>query len=167
MRKRCGSPVDRYREAADQLRAAGRFYECFETPVELDLKRKKLLNMGRPPVYDRAALSLTEEQQMLVDMLQGFALEVLHPAAPAVLHAGSEPARPPVRVVRFDPLQVVVATQLAHLFPNPFGVGADLVGDRELTRGDAEFGRPRAGQRPPGPLHAQPTIVSLASNRRA
>jgi len=50
----------RYREAADGLRAAGRFYECFETPVELDLKRKKLLNMHRPPVYDRAALRLTE-----------------------------------------------------------------------------------------------------------
>ncbi len=53
----------RYAEAAEQLKAAGRFYECFETPVELDLKRKKQLNMGRPPVYDRAALSLTEEQK--------------------------------------------------------------------------------------------------------
>ncbi len=55
--------MDRYREAADQLRAAGRFYECFETPVELDLKRKKLLNMGRPPVYDRASLKLTEAER--------------------------------------------------------------------------------------------------------
>jgi len=53
----------RYLEAADQLRAAGRFYECFETPVELDLKRKKLLNMGKPPVYDRAALVLSETQK--------------------------------------------------------------------------------------------------------
>ncbi|WP_126977777.1 glutamate--tRNA ligase [Frigidibacter oleivorans] len=52
--------LGRYAEAAEQLRAAGRFYECFETPTELDLKRKKLLNMGRPPVYDRAALKLTE-----------------------------------------------------------------------------------------------------------
>ena len=51
--------MDRYRAAADQLRAAGRFYECFETPVELDLKRKILLNMHRPPVYDRASLRLT------------------------------------------------------------------------------------------------------------
>ncbi|MFN6977718.1 MAG: glutamate--tRNA ligase, partial [Gemmobacter sp.] len=50
--------LGRYAEAADQLRAAGRFYECFESPTELDLKRKKLLNMGRPPVYDRAALAL-------------------------------------------------------------------------------------------------------------
>ncbi|PZR00408.1 MAG: glutamate--tRNA ligase [Cereibacter sphaeroides] len=51
---------DRYRQAADELRAKQRFYECFETPVELDLKRKKQLNMGRPPVYDRAALKLTD-----------------------------------------------------------------------------------------------------------
>jgi len=55
--------MERYGQAADQLRAAGRFYECFETPVELDLKRKKLLNMGRPPVYDRASLHLTEAQK--------------------------------------------------------------------------------------------------------
>jgi glutamyl-tRNA synthetase len=55
---------DRYREAADQLRAAGRFYECFESPVELDLKRKKLLNMGKPPVYDRAALKLSDADKV-------------------------------------------------------------------------------------------------------
>ena len=52
--------LERYRAAADDLRAAGRFYECFETPVELDLKRKKQLNMGHPPVYDRTSLKLTE-----------------------------------------------------------------------------------------------------------
>jgi len=55
--------MPRYREAADQLRAAGRFYECFESPVELDLKRKKQLNMHRPPVYDRASLHLTAEER--------------------------------------------------------------------------------------------------------
>jgi glutamyl-tRNA synthetase len=52
--------LDRYAEAAQGLRTAGRFYECFETPTELDLKRKKLLNMGRPPVYDRASLALDD-----------------------------------------------------------------------------------------------------------
>ncbi len=41
----------------------GRLYEAFETPTELDLKRKKQLNMGRPPVYDRAALDLTDAQK--------------------------------------------------------------------------------------------------------
>ncbi|WP_295043443.1 glutamate--tRNA ligase [uncultured Paracoccus sp.] len=52
--------LDRYAEAADQLRGAGRLYEVFETPTELDLKRKKQLNMGRPPVYDRAGLGLSD-----------------------------------------------------------------------------------------------------------
>jgi glutamyl-tRNA synthetase len=52
--------LDRYAEAADKLRNMERFYEAFETPTELDLKRKKQLNMGRPPVYDRAALALSD-----------------------------------------------------------------------------------------------------------
>ena len=55
--------LERYSEAADRLRARGRFYEAFETPTELELKRKKQLNMGRPPVYDRAALALSEEER--------------------------------------------------------------------------------------------------------
>ena len=52
--------MDRYRETAEDLKAKGRFYEVFETPTELDLKRKKQLNMGKPPVYDRAGLKLSE-----------------------------------------------------------------------------------------------------------
>ncbi|MEQ5872020.1 glutamate--tRNA ligase [Sagittula sp. NFXS13] len=55
--------LDRYVEAADKLREMGRFYEAWETPTELDLKRKKQLNMGKPPVYDRAALSLSDEEK--------------------------------------------------------------------------------------------------------
>ena len=58
--ERQSARLERYEAAADELRAKGRFYECFETPTELDLKRKKQLNMGRPPVYDRAALALSE-----------------------------------------------------------------------------------------------------------
>ena len=55
--------LDRYAEAADKLREMGRFYEAFETPTELDLKRKKQLNMGKPPVYDRAALALSDAEK--------------------------------------------------------------------------------------------------------
>ncbi|MQQ09717.1 glutamate--tRNA ligase [Epibacterium sp. SM1979] len=55
--------LDMYVDAADKLRAAGRFYEAFETPTELDLKRKKQLNMGKPPVYDRAALALSDAEK--------------------------------------------------------------------------------------------------------
>jgi len=57
------SRLDRYHAAADALRKADRFYECFETPTELDLKRKKLLNMGKPPVYDRGALTLDNAEK--------------------------------------------------------------------------------------------------------
>ncbi|MBB5516742.1 glutamyl-tRNA synthetase [Rubricella aquisinus] len=57
------SRLDRYDAAAETLRGTGQLYEAFETPTELDLKRKKLLNMGRPPVYDRSALDLTDEQK--------------------------------------------------------------------------------------------------------
>lgn len=50
--------LGRYRAAADALRASGRLYECFETPAELELKRRAQLAAGKPPVYDRAALRL-------------------------------------------------------------------------------------------------------------
>ena len=43
-----------------RLKAAGRVYPCYETPQELDLKRKIAAGRGLPPIYDRAALALTE-----------------------------------------------------------------------------------------------------------
>jgi len=61
--ERQSTRLDLYEAAADELRSKGRLYECFETPTELELKRRKLLGMGRPPVYDRAALDLSEEER--------------------------------------------------------------------------------------------------------
>jgi len=58
--ERQSARIERYHEEAARLRAQGRFYECFETPGELDLKRRAQLGAGRPPVYDRAALALDE-----------------------------------------------------------------------------------------------------------
>jgi glutamyl-tRNA synthetase len=58
--------MDRYLDAKQKLIDMGRLYECFETPVELDLKRKKQLNMGKPPVYDRAALALSEDDKNML-----------------------------------------------------------------------------------------------------
>ncbi len=55
--------LDRYYAEAERLKADGKLYECFESPTELDLKRKKQLNMGKPPVYDRASLHLSEEEK--------------------------------------------------------------------------------------------------------
>ena len=55
--------LGRYADAATRLRDIGRFYEALETPTEPDLKRKKQLNMGKPPVYDRAALALSDDER--------------------------------------------------------------------------------------------------------
>lgn len=49
-----------YDTARDRLIAAGRLYPCYETEEELDRKRARARLLGKPPIYDRAALSLTE-----------------------------------------------------------------------------------------------------------
>lgn len=50
---------DRYAEATQKLKDAGLLYPCYETPEELERKRKLQRAQGLPPVYDRAALKLT------------------------------------------------------------------------------------------------------------
>ena len=55
--------LGRYDEALQKLVADGRAYACYEMQEELALKRKAQLSAGRPPVYDRAALKLTEAQK--------------------------------------------------------------------------------------------------------
>ena len=60
--ERQSARFDRYEAAFSQLRDAGRIYPAYETAQELELKRKVLLGRGKPPIYDRAALDLTEQQ---------------------------------------------------------------------------------------------------------
>lgn len=59
--------LSRYDDALEKLKADGRAYPCYETPEELSLKRKAQLSAGRPPVYDRAALSLTDEDKAALE----------------------------------------------------------------------------------------------------
>lgn len=54
--------MDRYAEVIEKLKQDGRLYACYETPEELGLKRKTQLSRGVPPTYDRAGMSLTDEQ---------------------------------------------------------------------------------------------------------
>jgi glutamyl-tRNA synthetase len=54
---------DRYEAALKQLHQMGQAYPAYETAQELDLKRKVQLSRGMPPVYDRSALSLTDEDR--------------------------------------------------------------------------------------------------------
>ena len=44
---------DLYEQAFERLAGAGRVYACYETPDELELRRKILLGRGLPPVYER------------------------------------------------------------------------------------------------------------------
>jgi glutamyl-tRNA synthetase len=50
----------RYTEAAEMLKAKGLLYPCYETPEELERRKKIAQSRGKPPVYDRAALELTD-----------------------------------------------------------------------------------------------------------
>lgn len=49
-----------YEDAAVKLREAGRLYPCYETQEELEKRRKIQQARGLPPVYDRAALRLSD-----------------------------------------------------------------------------------------------------------
>lgn len=55
--------LERYREAMQPLIEAGRLYPCYETPEELEVRRKLQVSRGKPPIYDRAALKLTDAEK--------------------------------------------------------------------------------------------------------
>ncbi len=57
----------RYEEAADYLKSIGRLYPCYETSAELEFLRKHALSQGKTPVYNRQALSLTEEDRQKLE----------------------------------------------------------------------------------------------------
>ncbi len=61
--ERQSARVARYETVFEELRAAGHIYPAYETAQELDLKRKIARGRGLPPVYDRAALSLTDDER--------------------------------------------------------------------------------------------------------
>jgi glutamyl-tRNA synthetase len=52
-----------YDRAVQKLKDCGRLYPCYETEEELALKRKTQLARSLPPLYDRGALALTDEQK--------------------------------------------------------------------------------------------------------
>ncbi|MFK7793410.1 MAG: glutamate--tRNA ligase [Devosiaceae bacterium] len=53
----------RYDGVRDELKAKGLLYACYETAEELDYKRKRQMALGKPPVYDRAGLNLSDEER--------------------------------------------------------------------------------------------------------
>jgi glutamyl-tRNA synthetase len=61
--ERQSARLDHYEAAFERLKAAGRVYPAYETAQELELKRKIRLGRGLPPIYDRAALALSEDER--------------------------------------------------------------------------------------------------------
>lgn len=57
----------RYAEAAEELKAKGLLYPCYETPDELERKRRLQRARGLPPVYDRAALDLSTAERAALE----------------------------------------------------------------------------------------------------
>jgi glutamyl-tRNA synthetase len=53
----------RYEEITQRLKDTGRLYPCYETPEELEFKRKLSLGRGEPPIYDRGALALSQSER--------------------------------------------------------------------------------------------------------
>lgn len=58
---------DRYQAAAERLKAQGRLYPAYETQEELDRRRRVQLSRGQPPIYDRAALKLTDAERAALE----------------------------------------------------------------------------------------------------
>lgn len=56
-----------YDAAAAKLKAAGLLYACYETEEELERKRRIAQSRNKPPVYDRAALSLTDADRAALE----------------------------------------------------------------------------------------------------
>ena len=100
--ERQSARLEVYTRAFEVLLATGRVYPCYETAQELDLKRKVALGRGLPPVYDRAALSLTDAERATKEA-EGIAPHwrfLLDHAEPIVWQDG-------VRgVQKFDPAQL-------------------------------------------------------------
>lgn len=56
-----------YEQRFAELVAAGRVYPAYESQQELELKRKIQLGRGLPPIYDRAALALSDADRAALE----------------------------------------------------------------------------------------------------
>lgn len=59
--------IDLYNKYLDKLKQQNLIYACYETREELEYKRKLQLAKGAPPIYDRAALKLTDAAKQVFE----------------------------------------------------------------------------------------------------
>lgn len=102
-----------YDAAMAGLKAAGRLYPAYETADELDRKRKRLQARGLPPIYDRAALKLTEDERAALE---------------------AQGRRPHWRF-RLDPVRV----EWDDLIRGPSQIDCASLSDPVLIRGDGAY----------------------------
>lgn len=134
--ERQSSRLDVYARAFDALRDAGRVYPCYETAQELDLKRKVALGRGLPPVYDRAALALSDADRAAKEA-EGIAPHwrfLLDHDEPIVWHDG---VRGPQK---FDPAQlsdpVIRRADGSWLYMLPSAIDDIEMGITNVLRGE-------------------------------
>jgi glutamyl-tRNA synthetase len=65
--RRQSERIAAYDQAAARLKALRRLYPAYETADELDRRRKRQQALGRPPIYDRAALRLSEAERSALE----------------------------------------------------------------------------------------------------
>ncbi|MBW3616956.1 MAG: glutamate--tRNA ligase [Proteobacteria bacterium] len=56
-----------YQEAVERLKAQGRLYPAYETGEELERRRRLALAQHKPPIYDRAALRLSNAERKALE----------------------------------------------------------------------------------------------------
>ena len=102
-----------YKEAKARLIASGRLYPAYETEEELEIKRGRARLLNKPPIYDRAALALTDQQK----------------------HAYEAQGRVPHWRFRLDGRPV----QFTDLIKGPQTVNTASMSDPVLIRGDGSY----------------------------
>ena len=125
-----------YEDAFARLKQAGRVYPAYETAQELDLKRKIQLGRGLPPIYDRAALALSEEERAAKEA-EGIQPHWRFKLDHAVLITWEDGVR---GVQKFDPAQlsdpVVRRADGSWLYMLPSAVDDIAMGVTNVLRGE-------------------------------
>jgi glutamyl-tRNA synthetase len=134
--ERQSARLDRYEAAFSALQAAGRIYPCYETAQELEVKRKIALGRGLPPIYDRAALKLTDAERAAKEAegVQPHWRFLLDHAEPIVWEDGIRGTQ------KFDPAQlsdpVIRRADSSWLYMMPSAVDDIDMGVTQVLRGE-------------------------------
>lgn len=134
--ERQSARLDRYEAAFALLRDAGRIYPCYESAQELEIKRKIALGRGLPPIYDRAALKLSEADRAAkaAEGVQPHWRFLLDHAEPIMWEDGIR------GVQKFDPAQlsdpVIRRADGSWLYMMPSAVDDIDMGVTQVLRGE-------------------------------